>query len=55
MATDQTAGVPPSLGITILVNIGWTPNSRNAESAIVTAKTGRARRADPTEITGRDG
>ncbi len=30
MATDQTAGDPPSCGSTMRVNIGCTPNSSRA-------------------------
>ena len=34
MATDQTAGEPPSRGSTILVNKGWTENSNSALTKI---------------------
>src|SRR3954463_16356711 len=44
MATDQTDGVPPSRGSTILVNIGCTANSSAAERKMAAAKT-RNRRA----------
>src|SRR6185312_1395643 len=47
MATDQTDGDPPSRGSTILVNIGWTANSRSAEKNSVAAnKTGADRRSN---------
>ena len=41
MATDHTAGVPPSFGSTILVNIGCTANSSAADKKIAAAKTRR--------------
>src|SRR6516162_5259162 len=45
IATDHTAGAPPSFGKTILVNIGWTANSSMAETKSVTANSvGMARR-----------
>ena len=37
MATDHTAGVPPSFGSTILVNIGCTANSSAADRKIAAA------------------
>ncbi|GEO15806.1 hypothetical protein MAE02_35020 [Microvirga aerophila] len=41
MATDQTAGVPPSFGNTSLVNIGWTENSRKADKKRAMQKSGQ--------------
>jgi hypothetical protein len=37
MATDHTAGAPPSRGSTILANIGWIENSSSAETNRVAA------------------
>ena len=39
MATDHTAGAPPSRGSTILVNIGCTANSSAALRKIAAVKT----------------
>ena len=39
MATDHTAGAPPSRGSTILVNIGCTANSSVALKKIADVKT----------------
>jgi hypothetical protein len=36
MATDHTDGAPPSLGNTILVNIGWMAKISSAERKSVT-------------------
>jgi hypothetical protein len=47
MATDHTDGAPPSFGKTILVNIGWTANSNNAETnSVVANNIGAMRRAN---------
>ena len=32
MATDHTAGAPPSFGSTIFANIGWIENRSSAET-----------------------
>ncbi len=37
MATDPTAGAPPSCGSTIFANIGWIENSSSAETNRVAA------------------
>jgi hypothetical protein len=47
MATDQTAGVPPSFGNTSFVNIGWTENSRNADRKTTMQKAGKTTRGAP--------
>ena len=44
MAVDQTDGEPPSLGSTILVNIGWTANSSSAETNSTAANSPATKR-----------
>ena len=44
MAVDQTDGEPPSLGSTILVNIGCTANSSSAETNSTPANSAAAMR-----------
>src|ERR1700730_2377424 len=45
IATDHTAGAPPSRGSTILVNIGWIENNSTAEPNSVAANSAGARRS----------
>ena len=47
MATDHTFGAPPSRGNTILVNIGCTANSKNADRKSETAYSHGAARSVP--------
>ncbi len=42
IATDHTAGAPPSRGSTILANIGCTANSSAALTKIAAVSTGRS-------------
>jgi hypothetical protein len=44
MATDHTDGEPPSLGNTILVNIGWMAKISSAERKSVTVYRGSVSR-----------
>src|SRR5262249_10980448 len=44
MATDHTDGEPPSLGNTILVNIGWMAKISSAERKSVTVYRGSVNR-----------
>src|SRR3974390_552410 len=57
MATDHTAGAPPSRGRIILVNIGCTLNSSNAEMNSVKAYSAgtSAKNADCAASFGDDG
>jgi hypothetical protein len=54
MATDHTMGAPPSLGSTILANIGCTRNSNSAERSSVAANSAGAKRSKPAAAFGVD-
>jgi hypothetical protein len=54
MAADQTMEAPPSLGSTILANIGCTRNSNSAERNSVAGNSAGASRSKPAAAFGVD-